>query len=171
MRMDTQPRPLVPLGQAVNRSKQKGTAAETAVVRYLRTHGWPDAHRHTLNGAKDIGDIDLGDPTLPPVVIEIKDVKTPSEAAWLAEVDAEMRNKNAAIGVVWWHRPGKANPGDWWVTMRVDSWVALTKIICGPIHAHTYTVSGGAFPHTYTVSGGAFLGLLDEWRENEVDDE
>ncbi len=36
-----------------NPSKAKGTAAETAVVRYARAHGFPHADRLTLSGRYD----------------------------------------------------------------------------------------------------------------------
>ena len=43
----------------VNRSKQRGTAAETAVLRHVRTHGFPWAERLALSGNADQGDISL----------------------------------------------------------------------------------------------------------------
>lgn len=45
----------------MNPSKQKGTAFETAVVRYLSVHG---ARRNALSGAADNGDIRVGAWTL-----------------------------------------------------------------------------------------------------------
>lgn len=41
----------------MSKSKAKGTAAESAVVKYLREQGWPSAERRALNGASDRGDI------------------------------------------------------------------------------------------------------------------
>lgn len=38
-----------------NRPKAIGTAAETAVVRYLAAHGFPAAERRALHGATDHG--------------------------------------------------------------------------------------------------------------------
>ena len=46
-----------------NRPKAIGTAAETAVVRYLAAHGFPNAERRALHGATDLGDI-TGTPSL-----------------------------------------------------------------------------------------------------------
>ena len=37
-----------------NRPKAIGTAAETAVVRYLAAHGFPAAERRALHGARDL---------------------------------------------------------------------------------------------------------------------
>lgn len=41
----------------VNRPRAKGTAAESILVEYLRTNGWPYAERRSLNGALDKGDV------------------------------------------------------------------------------------------------------------------
>ena len=38
-------------------SKSKGTAWETAIVRFLKDRGWPNAERRALGGANDRGDI------------------------------------------------------------------------------------------------------------------
>ena len=38
----------------VTRSKDIGTRAETAVVRYLAAHGFPAAERRALHGATDL---------------------------------------------------------------------------------------------------------------------
>ena len=41
----------------VNKPKQIGTRAETAVARYLAANGFPHAERRTLRGREDAGDI------------------------------------------------------------------------------------------------------------------
>ena len=51
----------------MSRSKAKGTAAETAVVRFLRAVGFTQAERRTLGGTQDRGDI----AGVPGVVIEV----------------------------------------------------------------------------------------------------
>jgi hypothetical protein len=53
-----------------NRPKQKGTAAETAIVNALIEEGWVHAERRTLSGAADKGDVKLGDGI--PVMVEAK---------------------------------------------------------------------------------------------------
>jgi hypothetical protein len=97
----------------VSRSKAKGTAAETAVVRFLRTIGFAQAERRTLGGTHDRGDI----AGLPGVVIEVKNCARQELAAWVAEAEAERDNDGASLGVVWHKRRGKADPRDWFVTM------------------------------------------------------
>ncbi len=55
----------------MSKSKQKGTAAETAVVKYLKANGFPKAERRALQGSLDKGDISGIDD----VVLEVKDHK------------------------------------------------------------------------------------------------
>lgn len=43
-----------------NKSKTKGTAAETRVVKYLKDHGFTEAKRIALHGSKDMGDVEVG---------------------------------------------------------------------------------------------------------------
>lgn len=104
-----------------NRPKQIGTAAETAVVRTLRTLGFPHAERRALTGALDQGDI-TGCPGL---VFEVKGgeaAKVASDAqitAWLAETEAERLNAGADIGVLVLQRRGvgASNAGRWWAVV------------------------------------------------------
>ena len=71
-------------------SKQKGTAAEREVVRYLQTW-WPAAERRALSGNKDKGDV----AGIPGVVVEVKAAERPMLAAWKVETVTEMRNAGA----------------------------------------------------------------------------
>lgn len=104
-------------------SKRKGTAAESAVVDFLRTSGFTHAERRTLNGAKDRGDI----AGLPGVVIEVKNCARQELAAWIAEAELERDNDRASLGVVWHKRRGKGQPADWFVTMSGLQFVALLR--------------------------------------------
>lgn len=107
----------------MSRSKAKGTAAETAVVRFLQAAGFTQAERRTLNGAKDRGDI----AGLPGVVIEVKNCARQELAAWVAEAERERDNDNATLGVVWHKRRGKTDPADWFVTMSGHQFAALLR--------------------------------------------
>lgn len=97
----------------MNRSKAKGTAAETAVVNYLREQGWACVERRTLAGAHDKGDI----AGVPDTVIEVKACKTLDLAAWVREANTERDNAGVEYGVVWAKRRGTTDPGDWYVVM------------------------------------------------------
>lgn len=87
-------------------SKRKGTGWESAVVTYLRENGVPHAERRSLNGANDRGDI----AGIPGVVIECKNEKTITLAAYADETETERRNDGARIGLAWIKRRGKASP-------------------------------------------------------------
>ncbi|WP_309248665.1 hypothetical protein [Streptomyces sp. MNP-20] len=107
----------------MSRSKAKGTAAETAVVRFLRAVGFTQAERRTLSGVQDRGDI----AGLPGIVIEVKNCARVELAAWLAEAERERDNDGASLGVVFHKRRGKADPRDWFVTMSGLQFAALLR--------------------------------------------
>lgn len=83
----------------MNPSKNKGTAFETAVVRYCRENGFPLAERIALHGNKDIGDVRLA----PGVILECKAHANYSDAQiveWLDETATEMANGNSDHGTL-----------------------------------------------------------------------
>ena len=93
-------------------ARRKGTAAETAVVQFLR-RWWPHTERRALNGQHDRGDI----AGLPGVVLEVKAAKTITLAAWTDELTTEIANDNADIGWLVIKRRGTTNPANWyWIT-------------------------------------------------------
>lgn len=93
-------------------AKAKGTAAETAVVNYLKAW-FAHVERRTTEGKYDRGDINLS----PAVVIEVKNQKTMKLSEWIGELNTEMGNSMAMLGGVWHKRVGKTDPGQWYVTM------------------------------------------------------
>lgn len=111
-----------------NPSKQKGTAAESAVRDYLRASGWVNAERLPLSGSKDRGDITGIDPG---VVIEVKACKAMDLGGWMREVEVEIANAGADLGVVWHKRRGTTNPDQWFVTMTGGDFVQLLRHFCG----------------------------------------
>lgn len=104
-------------------SKRKGTAAETAVVKYLQENGFPYAERRALHGTQDKGDIT----GCGPIVFEIKNHKTLDLAGWVKELEAEIRNANADTGSVIAKKRGTTNPGDWYAIMPVHVLVELLR--------------------------------------------
>lgn len=106
----------------MNRSKQKGTAGETAVVDYLRQHPrFAHVERRTLSGVNDRGDI----AGIPGVVIEVKNCAEMKLAEWIDEELREASNDGDSLGVVWHKRRMKSSPGDWYVTMTGRQFVDL----------------------------------------------
>ena len=103
----------------MSKSKQKGTAAETAVVRYINQFGW-NTERRALTGSADMGDI-----TGVPVVIEVKNHRVMKLAEWVDEAKVEAANAQVGVGVVWHKRRGKGSPGEWYVTMTGHAFLWL----------------------------------------------
>jgi Holliday junction resolvase len=98
-----------------NPNRDKGTAAERAVVRFAQELGM-NAHRLPLHGA------DCGDVIVDRVMLQVKDYKTyPSDAQideWLTQTQRQLGNaKLARYDVTHAYlvvkRPGKAHPRDW----------------------------------------------------------
>jgi Holliday junction resolvase len=107
----------------MSKAKQKGTAAETAVVKYLREHGFPYAERRALHGTADKGDIT----GIGPIVIEVKNHKTLDLAGWIKELEAEMKNANVNVGAVIAKKRGTTDPGEWYAIMPVHILASLLK--------------------------------------------
>jgi hypothetical protein len=95
----------------VSAAKAKGTAAETAVVRFLQDEYHPHVERRALAGKADRGDV----AGIPGLVIEVKAAARMELAAWLDEARREASGTEFAV--VWHKRRGKGSPGDWYVTM------------------------------------------------------
>jgi hypothetical protein len=104
----------------MSRSKQKGTSWETAVVRYLQRFS-QTVERRALHGGRDLGDVT----GIPGVVIEAKNEKAITLAAYVDEAIAEGDNANADVAVAWIHRRGKSSPADGYVVMNGTQFVSL----------------------------------------------
>lgn len=107
----------------VNKAKAKGTAAETAVVDYLRSEGGAGVERRALHGSADRGDI----AGILAVVIEVKNTRDIDLAGALAEAKVEQLNDHADVGVAWIKKRGRTNPADWYVVMDGAQLVMLLK--------------------------------------------
>lgn len=107
----------------MSKAKAKGTAAETAVVKYLRDNGFPYAERRALTGNYDQGDIT----GCGPVVFEVKNHKTMDLATWVAELVEEIHNANAMTGTVVAKKRGTTYPGEWYAIMPFSLFVELLK--------------------------------------------
>ena len=95
-----------------NPSKKRGTAAETAVVNYLRFRGHMAERRNMQGGGNDKGDLVIhGRPDL---VIEVKNHARIDLATFTDELLVEMRNAGATGGILVVKRKGKSNPADWY---------------------------------------------------------
>lgn len=113
----------------MSKAKAIGTAAETAVVKYLKeVMGFEDVTRIVLHGKDDQGDIHVGKVDFPDMVIEVKSRK--NEATY-KEVEGFIEELVTECNNTWgegWHesfadlkgflvikRPGKGKVEDWWL--------------------------------------------------------
>jgi len=107
----------------VSKSKQKGTAAETAVVKYLKENGFPYAERRALTGTLDKGDIT----GCGPIVFEVKNHAKIDLAGWIKELESETVNAQATTGCVVAKKRGTTDPGNWYAVMPFEWMVWLMK--------------------------------------------
>ena len=107
----------------MNRSKARGTAAETAVVAWLQAHGFPAAERRALNGSSDRGDI----AGIPRTCLEVKSCNKTELAAWLDEATREAVNAHATTTAVVHKRRGRTDPGTWYVTCDLATFTNLLR--------------------------------------------
>lgn len=107
----------------MSKQRAKGTAWETAVVKWLREHGFPFTERRSLHGTNDMGDIT----GIPGVVIECKNAKTYKLAEWIDETTQETTNAKADIGVLFIKRIGKTDPSMGYWVMTAEHGARLLK--------------------------------------------
>lgn len=107
----------------MSKQRAKGTAAETAVVRYLQAHGFPHAERRALHGVNDMGDIT----GCGPLVLEVKNHKTMDLAGWIRELEAEMANADVDLGSVVIKKRGTTDPRDWYALLPFGIFVDLLR--------------------------------------------
>lgn len=123
-----------------NPSKAKGTAAETACVRWFRAHGFPHTDRQPLRGNRDAGDLAL----TAGLVAEIKAVskggtgQPPAQllGSWMAQAEAERVNANAEYCLLIVKRAGTTDVARWWCYVTVHSMsLLLTEVDLHPVAA------------------------------------
>jgi hypothetical protein len=107
----------------MSKAKQKGTAAETAVVKYLKDNGFPYAERRALHGINDKGDIT----GCGPVVFEVKDHGTLKLSEWVSELKEEIANAEANTGTVVAKKRGTLKVEDWYAVLPFGLFVELLK--------------------------------------------
>lgn len=113
----------------MNKPKQIGTKAETAVARYLQGNGWPHAERRALRGRLDAGDIT----GTPGVCWSVKGGEAARNASdldvhnWLADLDDQKGHARADVGVLVLQRRGYGpqRAGHWWTVLTLDDLSAV----------------------------------------------
>lgn len=130
------------------RPKDIGTAAETAVVRYLRGAGWPHAERRALRGTQDAGDIT----GTPGICWEVKGgaaAKSASDnqiAEWMRQAEKERAAAAANHGILVVQRAGygPARAESWWACLDIQDVAELTSGGM-PFEADSFTVRMSLF--------------------------
>jgi len=104
-----------------NRMKSMGTSYETAVVTWLKGHGWGWAHRRTLKGNADEGDVSLSERI--PFTIEAKTQRGASTrstlGAWIKELESEVEASGDDAGALIIKRRGTTDVGEHLAVMPV----------------------------------------------------
>lgn len=119
----------------MSKAKQIGTAAETAVRKYLLSAGYSEleAHRNVLKGTNDEGDVWLREPLRGLIVFEIKGGKAAKEASygqiekWFQEAELEKTNAKGRFGFLVTQRAGVGAPraGEWWAYAKLGDLIEL----------------------------------------------
>jgi hypothetical protein len=107
----------------VNRSKAKGTWFESSTADFLRTHGFPWAHRNPPAGSKDVGDIG----GVIDIAIQCKNCVRLELSKWMDEAAAQAANADASLFCVVHKRKGKGDPGEQFVTMPLWVFAILAR--------------------------------------------
>lgn len=100
-------------------ARRKGNRAEVAVVNFLKEHGWDVETSRNARGGTQKGVDVLGDF---PLAVEVKNQARMDLAGWWTQA---VEQADGGIPVVVHKRVGKADPGDWWVTMDLQTLVRL----------------------------------------------
>jgi len=99
----------------VNAPKQLGTKLETEIVAWLKVNGWPYAHRRTLKGTSDEGDVALSERV--PFTVEAKNSRRSTDRAalgtWVRELETEVSNSGDDAGAVVHKRRGTTDVGEY----------------------------------------------------------
>lgn len=120
----------------MSRQKQKGTAFETAIVRYLRSAlDDQNIDRMILHGSADEGDIRGVQFLGRDLVLECKDTRTLALTEHLREAQTEALNHrktghSTQCGVLIQHAPGvgiNSHAGEQWAVMRLQDLANMIK--------------------------------------------
>ena len=111
----------------MSKAKQKGTAAESALVKFLEINGFPNAERRAMTGAFDQGDIT----GIPALCMEVKNHATYKIPAWIKETEIERINAKADFGILVVKPNGVGmtpdKVGQWWGIMPMQMMMDLLR--------------------------------------------
>jgi hypothetical protein len=102
-------------------SKRKGSAWELAIAKYLVEKGWIYAERRIAGSNVDKGDLN----GIVGCVIEAKNEKKITLSGYLKELEVEMGNAKAKMGVVMVKKKGTTDVGQGYAVMPIELWTKL----------------------------------------------
>lgn len=122
----------------MSKQKQKGTAFETAVAKYMKSY-FPNVERRALQGANDTGDIAGISIHGKPLVVECKNTKTLNISEHMRELEREKNNAHTQWGVLIQHAPrvgfdNDGNTGKQWAIMPLHTLMELLWKATSPNH-------------------------------------
>lgn len=140
------------MGSEVSKAKDKGTYAESLVVKHLKNNGWADAHRSALAGVNDIGDI-----VTPGITWQVKNQNTLHIPQWLRETRTQRDVAGNAWGVLV-AKPagvGAAAVGRWLAVMLRSEWAMLAECCTRlPTLTRSYSLLPSLYLNTLSDRGG-----------------
>lgn len=111
-----------------SKNRRKGHAAEVALANWLARNGWPEARRAVTTGHY-VRNVEIEDPGdirgTPALVWSVKNYAADTierhVPGWLDELDAMVGigDQLGGLPLLVVKRAGKADPGDWWVFLRL----------------------------------------------------
>lgn len=125
----------------VNKPKQKGTQAESDVVRWGKKHEFYAAERLALSGVNDRGDVRIATGVMVQVKDGYTDRKEPTDYqidSWLKETEEQRRRGEFEVALLVHKRFGKGDPDEW--RWYIDKRNALTLMGVTTMIGGTWTV-------------------------------
>ena len=104
-------------------SKRKGSTYEKNVADYLISKGWKHVERRIAGDTKDRGDL----AGIPGVVFECKNEKRIDLSQYMRELETEVTNDKADMGVAVVKKRGTSNVADHYAVMPMYMLVHLLK--------------------------------------------
>lgn len=107
----------------MNPNKRKGDIAERKVRDAFRALGFPHAERTRAGHPDDHGDMWL----CPGLMVQVKDVGSPSYGKWLADTETQRAAGKADRAVLVHKRRGVGDASQWYVVMTVEQVASLLR--------------------------------------------
>lgn len=108
----------------MNKNKVKGDNAERAVVKYLQANGYIGAERTRAGYHTDWSDIVAS----PGLSFQVKDTKAYMWNEWVKQAEQQRKNSGMDFNPIVKKLRGKADAGQWLVTMTLKDFTKLTRL-------------------------------------------